>query len=134
MFENKSYINIKEGTERSFGLIFAVFFAIIGLYPLWFGNNIHLWSCIIAFIFLFLGLFLPKVLTVPNQLWFKLSKLLGIIVTPIIIILLYFLTVTPIGIIMRLLGKDLLRKKFDKSVNSYWIKRNKSSNSMNNQF
>ena len=134
MFENKSYINIKEGTERSFGLIFAIFFAIIGLSPLWFGNNIHLWSCIIAFIFLFLGLFLPKVLTVPNQLWFKLSKLLGIIVTPIIIMLLYFLTVTPTGIIMRLLGKDLLCKKFDKSVNSYWIKRNKSSNSMNNQF
>ena len=134
MFENKSYINIKEGTERSFGLIFAIFFVIIGLYPLWFGNNIHLWSCIIASIFLFLGLFLPKVLTVPNQLWFKLSKLLGIIVTPIIIILLYFLTVTPTGIIMRLLGKDLLCKKFDKSVNSYWIKRNKSSNSMNNQF
>ena len=134
MFENKSYINIKEGTERSFGLIFAIFFVIIGLYPLWFGNNIHLWSCIIAFIFLFLVLFLPKILTVPNQLWFKLSKLLGIIVTPIIIILLYFLTVTPIGIIMRLIGKDLLCKKFDKSVNSYWIKRNKSSNSMNNQF
>ena len=134
MFENKSYINIKEGTERSFGLIFAIFFVIIGLYPLWFGNNIHLWSCIIASIFLFLGLFLPKVLTVPNQLWFKLSKLLGIIVTPIIIMLLYFLTVTPTGIIMRLLGKDLLCKKFDKSVNSYWIKKNKSSNSMNNQF
>ena len=134
MFDNKSYFNLKAGSERSFGLIFATFFVIIGLYPLWYGENIRLWSLLIAFIFLFLGILLPKVLIVPNNLWFRFGKLLGDIVAPIIMILLYFLIVTPTGIIMRLLGKDLLRQKLDKSKKSYWIERKESLDSMKDQF
>ena len=76
MFENISHHKIKAGTERNFGLVFAAVFVIISLYPLWFGKNIHLWACIIAFIFFFFAIFLPKALIVPNKLWFKFGILL----------------------------------------------------------
>ena len=134
MFENKSYFKVKVSSEKNFGFIFTIFFVIIGIYPLWYGNNIRLWSLVLAFIFLFITIFLPRVLIVPNKLWFIIGKLLGNIVSPIIILLLYFLTVTPIGIIMRLLGKDLIGLKLDKSAQSYWIKREKYLDSMENQF
>jgi len=115
MFENISYHKIKSGTERNFGLVFFTVFAIIGLYPLWLGKNMHLWAFIIALIFLFLAIFLPKILILPNNLWFKLGLLLGAIVSPIIMGMIFFLTVIPTGIIMRLLGRDLLRQKLNKS-------------------
>ena len=135
MFEhNKSYFKIKGGTERSFGLVFAAVFTIIGLYPLWYNENIRLWACIIAFIFLFFGIFFPKILIVPNKLWFKLGLLLGAIIAPIIMGMIFFLTVTPIGIIMRLLGKDIINQKIKKTAKSYWIKRKKTASSMENQF
>ena len=134
MLEDKSYLKIKPGTDRNFGLVFAAVFAIIGLYPLLYDKNIHLWALITAFIFLFLSILLPKALNIPNKLWFKFGMLLGGIVAPIIITLLYFLTVTPTGIIMRLLGKDLLRQQFNSSVKSYWIERKKSLDTMKNQF
>ena len=135
MFEhNKSYLKIKGGTERSFGLVFAAVFTIIGFYPLWYNENIRLWACIIAFIFLFFGIFFPKILIVPNKLWFKLGLLLGAIVAPIVMGIIFFLTVTPIGIIMRLFGKDIINQKIKKTAKSYWIKRKKTVSSMKNQF
>ena len=135
MFEhNKSYFKIKGGTERSFGLVFAAVFTIIGFYPLWYNENIRLWACIIAFIFLFFGIFFPKILIVPNKLWFKLGLLLGAIVAPIVMGMIFFLTVTPIGIIMRLFGKDVINQKIKKNAKSYWIKRKKTVSSMKNQF
>jgi len=135
MFEhNKSYFKIKGGTERSFGLVFAAVFTIIGFYPLWYNENIRLWAFIIAFIFLFFSIFFPKILIVPNKLWFKLGLLLGAIVAPIVMGMIFFLTVTPIGIIMRLFGKDVINQKIKKNAKSYWIKRNKSVSSMKNQF
>ena len=134
MFENISHYKIKAGTERNFGLVFAAVFLIISLYPLWFGENMHLWSCIIAFIFFFFAIFLPKALIPPNKLWFKLGLFLGAIVSPIIMGMIFFLTVTPTGIIMRLLGKDLLRQKLNKSKKSYWIKKIKTVSLMKNQF
>ena len=134
MFENISHYKIKTGTERNFGLVFTAVFAIISLYPLWFGKNIHLWACIIAFIFFFFAIFLPKVLILPNKLWFKLGLFLGAIVSPIIMGMIFFLTVTPTGMIMRLFGKDILNQKIKKSVKSYWIKRKENIGSMKNQF
>ena len=134
MFENKSHYIIKAGTERGFGLIFSAVFVIIGLYPVLQSQDIRLWAFIIAFIFLFFGIFLPKVLIVPNKLWVKFGILLGAIVSPIIMGIIFFLVVTPTGIIMRLLGKDLLRQKLNKSKKSYWIKNITSLDSMKNQF
>ena len=134
MFENISHYKIKAGTERNFGLVFAAVFLIISLCPLWFGKNMHLWACIIAFIFFVFAIFLPKVLILPNKLWFKLGLFLGAIVSPIIMGLIFFLTVTPTGMIMRLLGKDILNQKIKKSVKSHWIKRTENLTSMKNQF
>ncbi len=134
MIENISHHNIKLGTERNFGLVFTVVFLIISFYPLWFGKNINIWSCIIAFIFFFFAIFLPKVLILPNKLWFKLGFLLGAIVSPIIMGIIFFLTVTPTGIIMRFLGKDILNQKIKISDRSYWIKRKENLSSMKNQF
>ena len=134
MFENISHHKIKAGTERNFGLVFTAVFLIISFYPLWFGKNIHLWSCIIAFIFFFFAIFLPKALILPNKLWFKLGSFLGAIVSPIIMGMIFFLTVTPTGMIMRLFGKDILNQKIKISVKSYWIKRKENLSSMNNQF
>ena len=134
MFENISHHKIKPSTERNFGLVFATVFIIISLYPLWFGKNIHLWACIIAFIFFFFAIFLPKTLIVPNKLWFKLGSFLGAIVSPVIMGLIFFLTVAPTGMIMRLLGKDILKQNIDKRIDSYWIKKIKTVSSMKNQF
>ena len=134
MFENISHYKIKAGTERNFGLVFATVFAIISLYPLWFGKNIHLWACIIAFIFFFFTVFLPKILILPNKLWFKFGSFLSAIVSPIIMGMIFFLTVTPTGMIMRLLGKDILNQKINKKIKSYWIKRKKTVSLMKNQF
>ena len=134
MFENNSYFKIKTGNERSFGLVFFTFFAIIGLFPLWYGENIRLWSCTIAFIFLFFGIFIPKVVIIPNKLWLKLGLLLGAVIAPIIMGVIFILTVTPIGVIMRLIGKDILNQKIKKSAKSYWIKKSKSISTMKNQF
>ena len=134
MFENISHYKIKAGTELNFGLVFAAVFVIISLYPLWFGKNIHLWACIIAFIFFFFAIFLPKALILANKLWFKLGSFLGAIVSPIIMGVIFFLTVTPTGMIMRLLGKDILNQKIKKTIKSYWIKKIKTVSSMKNQF
>ena len=134
MFENISHHKIKPGTERNFGLTFSIVFVIIGLYPLWLGKNIHLWACIIAFIFFFLAIFLPKVLILPNKLWLKLGSFLGAIVSPIIMGMIFFLTVIPTGMIMRLLGNDILNQKMKKPNESYWIKKTKIVSLMKNQF
>ena len=134
MFENISHYKIKAGTERGFGLVFAAVFVVIGLYPVLQDQDIKLWAFIIALIFLFFGIFLPKALIVPNKLWFKFGILLGAIVSPIIMGIIFFLAVIPTGIIMRLIGKDILNQKIKKSVKSYWIKRTENLTSMKNQF
>ena len=123
MFENISQYKIKPGRERGFGLIFATVFLIIGLYPFLQGQDTRFWAFIVALIFLFFGIFLPKTLIVPNKLWFKFGILLGAIVSPVIMGIIFFLAVTPTGIIMRLLGKDLLRQKLNESKKSYWIQK-----------
>ena len=134
MFKNISHYKIKAGTERNFGLVFAAVFVIIGLYPVLQGQDIRLWAFIIAFIFFFFAIFLPKALIVPNKLWFKFGILLGAIVSPIIMGIIFFLAVTPTGIIMRLLGKDILNQKIKKTIKSYWIKKIKTVSLMKNQF
>ncbi len=134
MFDSKSYIKIKISSERNFAIVFAIFFAIVGFYPLLQGGNMHIWSFIFSSIFLILGWFVPRALTLPNKLWNKFGIALGAIISPIIMALLYYLTFTPTGIIMRLLGKDLLNQKLDKTKDSYWIKRTTPLTSMKNQF
>jgi len=125
--------DIKIGSNRSFGIIFFIVFLLIAIYPLINSQGLRVWSLIIAIIFLFLGLINSKVLTPLNKLWFKFGILLGRIVSPVIMGVIFFLVVTPIALIMRIIGKDLLNLKFNKD-RSYWIKKVGPKSNMKNQF
>jgi len=97
------------GSNKSFGIVFFIVFFVIGLYPLLDDNNIRIWSLVISFIFLFLGIINSKLLSPLNRIWFKFGILLGKIFSPFIMGVIFFVVVTPIGIFMRILKKDLLR-------------------------
>ncbi|MBR9972771.1 SxtJ family membrane protein [Magnetospirillum sulfuroxidans] len=111
------------GSERSFGFIFTAVFAIIGLWPLKSGGDIRLWALAVAVLFLIVALARPALLKPLNLIWFKFGLLLHSIMTPLIMGLLFFLTVTPVGLLMRATGKDPMRLKRDASAASYWIPR-----------
>ena len=125
--------DIKISSNRSFGIVFFIVFLIIALYPLTYSEEIRNWSIIISLIFLVLGLFNSKILTPLNKLWFKFGIFLGKIISPIIMGIIFFLVVTPIGLFMRLLGKDLINLKYNNNK-SYWIEKNGSKGKMKNQF
>jgi hypothetical protein len=110
------------GSERSFGLVFAVVFTIIALLPLKDGESVRLWALGVAGVFLVAALAVPKILRPLNLVWFRFGMLLHHIVTPLVMGLLFFVTVTPIGVLMRLCGKDPLRLKRNDAA-SYWIAR-----------
>ena len=126
--------NIKISSNRSFGIIFFVVFLFIALYPITYSEDIRIWSLIISFIFIILGLLNSKILTPLNKLWFKFGVILGKIISPIIMGIIFFLVVTPIGLTMKVLGKDLLRLKYNKKDNTYWIEKNGPKSTMKNQF
>ena len=125
--------NIKISSNKSFGIVFFVVFLLIGLYPLTHGENVRIWSLIISCIFLVLGFLNSSILTPFNLLWFKFGILLGKIISPIIMGFVFFLVVTPIGLIMRLFKKDLLKLKKN-NAKSYWIERSINESNMKNQF
>ena len=124
---------IKIGSNKNFGIVFFIFFLIISLYPLINNENIRLWSLIVSIFFLTLGLLNSPILTPLNKLWFKFGILLGKIISPIIMGIIFFFIVTPIGIIMRILRKDILCLKFN-DEKSYWIEKNGLKSKMKNQF
>lgn len=134
MSEINKHEELKVGSEKSFGIVFAIVFFVIALYPLLASEDIHVWALIMSFICIALAYFLPGMLSVPNKLWFKLGLLLGSIITPIVMSIIYFVSVMPTGIIVKLLGKDLLNQHFDRNKKSYWMERDKPVGSMKNQF
>jgi len=134
MSNYKSLIELKVSSEKSFGIILAILFFLIGLYPLLGLGEVRLWSLILAVILILVAFLKPGMLSLPNKLWFKFGIVLGAILSPIIMTLIYFIAVIPTGIIMKLLGKDILRLKLDKKSNSYWIQRNQPVGSMRKQF
>ena len=125
--------DIKISSNRSFGIVFFVVFALIAFYPLINHGDIRIWSLIVSLIFLVLGLLNSKILNPLNKLWFKFGIFLGKIVSPLVMGIIFFFVVTPIGFIMRLLKKDLLNLEF-KKVKSYWIEKNEPKSKMKNQF
>ena len=125
---------IKISSNRSFGLLFFVVFLIVSLWPLTHEGSIRIWSVIISAVFLILGLINSRLLTPLNVLWFKLGMILGAIISPIVMGIVFFLVVTPTGFILRIMGKDLLNKKYDKEKETYWIKREASIGTMKRQF
>jgi hypothetical protein len=125
---------IKISSNRSFGIVFFIAFVIYGIWPLISYDSIRYWSLFISLIFLFLGLLNSKILTPLNILWSKLGIILGSIIAPIVMCLVFFAVVTPIGLFMRIINKDLLSKKYNKEKKTYWIKRDKTIGSMKKQF
>ena len=123
----------KISSNRSFGILFCIVFALIAAWPVMYEGQLRIWPIPIAFIFLVLGLLNSKLLRPLNLAWIKFGELLGRIIAPIVMAIVYFLIITPIGLFMRLIGKDLLNTKFSKD-NSYWIKRQKNIGSMKRQF
>ena len=123
----------KISSNRSFGILFCIVFAIVALWPIMSGGSLRIWPIPISLIFLILGLLNSKLLNPLNFAWVKFGELLGRIIAPIVMAIIYFIIVTPIGLFMRLIGKDLLNTKFSKK-SSYWIKRDKNIGSMKRQF
>ena len=125
---------IKLGSNRNFGLVFFFVFIVISLWPFVHGGHIRIWAILISAAFLILGLLNSSLLTPLNKLWFKFGIFLGIIIAPVVMGFVFFFVVTPIGLMMRIIGKDLLRKKYDKKIESYWIDREKFAGTMKRQF
>ena len=125
--------DIKIGSNRSFGIVFFIVFLLIAIYPLSNNEEIRLWSLFLSFLFLVLGIFNSKILSPLNKIWFKFGIFLGKIISPIVMGIIFFIVVTPIGLLMRLLKKDLLNLKFTNEY-SYWIEKNGPKSIMKNQF
>jgi len=125
--------DVKISSNRNFGIVFFIVFLVIAFYPLKNSGDARVWSLIISLIFLILGLLNSKILTPLNNLWFKFGLFLGKIISPAIMGIIFFLVVTPIGFIMRVLGKDLLNLKYNKDK-SYWVEKVPPKSKMKNQF
>ena len=120
--------------NRSFGLLFFVVFLALALWPLTQNAEINIYLILIALIFLSLGLLNSKILSPLNKTWIKFGELLGRIIAPIVMAVVYFFILTPISLLVRLFGKDLIGMKFSNNIKSYWVKRKKHLGSMDKQF
>tara|TARA_B100000029_G_C16948026_1_gene731450 strand:+ start:150 stop:533 length:384 start_codon:yes stop_codon:yes gene_type:complete len=125
--------DIKIGSNRSFGFVFSLVFLLIAIYPILNNEDIRVWSLIICLIFFILGILNSKILFPLNKIWFKFGIILGKVVSPIVMSAVFFIVVTPIGLLMKLLGKDLLNLKYNNDK-SYWIEKKGPKSKMKNQF
>ena len=125
--------NVNISSNRSFGIVFFIFFIILAFYPLINNGEMRISFLLISIIFLVLGLINSKILSPLNKLWYKFGILLGKIFSPIIMGIIFYLVVTPIGLIMRLIGKDVLNLKYQKKK-TYWIEKDGIKSKMKNQF
>ena len=123
-----------QSSNRSFGLLFFIVFIVVGLWPVIKGETANIYLILISLFFLIFGLINSKILSPFNKAWIKLGEILGLIIAPIIMALVYFIILTPISLILRLFGKDLLGLKFLKKQDTYWIKRVKKLGTMKKQF
>ena len=123
-----------QSSNRSFGLLFFIVFLIIGLWPLKNGDNLNLYFSITSLFFLILGLLNSKLLSPLNKIWIKFGEILGVIIAPIIMALVYFVILTPVSLVVRVFGKDILGLKFINKQQTYWINRKKNMGSMRKQF
>ena len=126
-------MNSKLPTNRNFGIVFFIVFLLIGLWPILDNENLRFWSLLISIIFLILGIFNSKLLTPLNKVWMKFGLILGTIISPIIMVIIFFLVVTPTVILLRFFVKDILKLKKNKSE-SYWTIKDNKNNDMRNQF
>tara|TARA_X000000950_G_C13634808_1_gene545075 strand:- start:341 stop:727 length:387 start_codon:yes stop_codon:yes gene_type:complete len=125
--------NIKIGSNRSFGIVFFIIFLIIGLLPLLNENEVRIWAILICFVFLILGILNSKILSPLNKIWFKFGIFLGNFIAPIVMGIIFFLIVTPTGILVKLFKKDLLNLKKNDGK-TYWVEKKEQNSSLRNQF
>jgi hypothetical protein len=123
-----------KSSNRSFGLLFFIVFIVVGLWPIIKGETANIYLILISLFFLIFGLINSKILSPFNKAWIKLGEILGLIIAPIIMALVYFIILTPISLMLRMFGKDLLGLKFMKKQDTYWIKRVKKLGTMKKQF
>jgi hypothetical protein len=128
----KNLINVKRKDNITFGILFFILFLIIGLYPLKSGGTTRIWSVIISSAFLIITIIRPNLLSFLNRLWIQFGILLGKMISPIVMGLVFFFVVTPIGILIRILKKDVMGLK--RGASSYWINRDDKVQSMRKQF
>jgi hypothetical protein len=128
----KNLINIKRKDNITFGILFFILFLIIGLYPLKSEGLIRIWSVVLSLVFLIITIIRPNLFTFINKLWIQFGILLGKIISPVVMGLVFFFVVTPIGILVRIFKKDVMGLKRD--ANTYWIKREDKLQSMKKQF
>lgn len=126
-------MNTKIGSNRNFGIVFFIVFLLISLWPLLNNEDLKSWSLIVSVIFLILGMLNSRFLSPLNMIWFKFGIFLGKIVSPLIMGVIFFAVVTPIGLLMRVFNKDLLNLKIN-NKNTYWIKKTEPKSKMKNQF
>ena len=128
---------VRASSNRSFGWVFTAVFLIIAVWPLVSGGMVRWWSLLVAAAFALVTVAAPKLLAVPNRLWMRVGLLLNRIISPIVLAFLFYVVVTPMGVLMRVFGKDSLRLRRDASDTSYWIERDPPGpkpDSMNHQF
>ena len=125
--------NNNKPSNKNFGIVFFIVFLLVAFYPLTFNGEIKIWSLLISLIFLLLGIINSKILTPLNKTWYKFGIILGKIVSPIIMGIIFFLVVTPVGLIMKVLKKDILNLKYNNDK-TYWVKKNGQKSKMKNQF
>jgi hypothetical protein len=136
-FDYKYITKTKDPSNLHFGVVFTFLFLIIALYPLLVGGSIRLWSLFISGIFLLLAFTAPKVLTPANRIWMKFGELIHFIVSPVALAVIFYGSILPTGLILRVFRKDLMRLRLDSKTDTYWIKRDPpgpSGESFNNQF
>jgi len=125
---------MKKSSEKSFGILFFIFFLVVGFFPLINQESIRIWSIVIGILFLLVSLIKPILLKPLNILWIKLGELLGRVVSPIVMLFIFFVVVTPLSFLAKLFGQDVLSLKLKKEKKSYWIKRKNNITSMKKQF
>ena len=113
----------QKSSEKSFGILFGIVFIIIALWPLISSGNIRFWALVVSIIFFLIAFVKPKIFKPFNKIWIKFGEILGIVIAPIVMGVVYFFVLTPTSLLVRLFGKDLLSLKLSKSLKSYWQKK-----------
>ena len=131
---DQAIIKAEAGTERGFAIVFSVVFSVIGLFPLLGGGGVRWWSIVVAAAILAIGMLAPGWLAAPNRWWFRFGLLLGAIVAPVVMALVYVVAIVPTGFVGRMLGKDPLRTRVDRGGDSYWLEREAPLQAFKNQF
>jgi predicted membrane metal-binding protein len=137
MEEHIQHSEVTGSTDRSFGVVFTLVFALIAVWPLFFSGEIRIWAAITSLVILAISILKPAILSPFNKIWFRFGLLLHKIINPIIMAVMFFGIFTPTALLLKIAGKDLLRLKINKKSKSYWVERNPpgpASDSMRNQF